>query len=209
MNWGLLIGGLALIGGIGVVFAPRVPGQEEEPTAREAPANEPGAAPGTSDPNDLGIANPKAVSPMDLLGAAKARALAWDPEAILVSITAEPTVGGRVDLTAGGRIAFVFGRPTGQGFGAGAAVKPRAFSVDVGHGATLAHEVTARQTRAAAEPNCTPEEATGKLRVAGDARVDLLYAFSSRHDRVTWRAKVAGETTPRWIDGWTCTILVR
>jgi hypothetical protein len=210
VSWAVLVGGLTVIVGIGVVFTPKVG------TVGSVSSAEPGAqpsAPALDSPKASGSPPADAFSPLGRIGVAKSRAAAWMSDAVLVSIDARPVVSGKVDASQGGKIMYAYGKPTGQGFGPGARVQPSGFQVEVTKDATRSSKVPLRRLREASEPNCSIREAVRELRATGvpaDAELEMIYSFSDKYDRAVWQATVVGkQAAPHFVDGWSCSILVR
>src|SRR5580765_5503948 len=91
--WIALATALAFLGAGAALLRPRVAVLDPGP-AHSAPSAVSETVPAELPPNDLGPFDPKAADPMALLGNAKARALAWSKDALLVSIRADPVVAG-------------------------------------------------------------------------------------------------------------------
>jgi hypothetical protein len=208
----VLVVGLAAIGLIGVVLTPHR--RSETEVGPRAPAVVATVAPDRPiDPNDLGVRDPSAVDPMDVLGRARTRALAWSRDALLVSLRAQPVLSGRVNLASGGTIEYWFGKPTGEGFGAGAKVAGRRLHLTLTSGGTQVDEAPAGGGRAALEPNCPLDEAVRKAQAAGmplGTPVSVGYEMDDKHKKPAWRVSVTGDDSlTRVLDGWTCAILIR
>jgi hypothetical protein len=202
--------GLAAIGGLAAALVPRGRG-----TVEAAPAVSAGPVPSAeaaAGPDDLGIGDPSAVHPSELLGRARVRALAWNREALLLAIRAEPVVSGAVNLTSGGTIEYWFGKPTGEGFGAGAKVSGKRLRIALGQSGTKVEETGGGIGRAALEPNCPLEEALRKAQAAGvspSLPVTASYQFDDKRTKTSWRIATTGsDPVTRIVDGWSCAILV-
>ncbi|HVU05331.1 MAG TPA: hypothetical protein VHE30_26470 [Polyangiaceae bacterium] len=213
LPWIVLGVGLAVIVVAGILFSPK-----SQDAARAAPSAAPKAAPAATpaapvDPNDLGIADRSAADPGDLLLHAKTRAQTWNADAVLVSLRATRVGDGKVNLAGGATIEYVFGKPTGEGFAAGAKVAPKHLRIVVGSGATSVEETGRGGGRAALEPNCPIDEAARKARAAGlsgSAPLDVRYEFSEKHKKAVYRMYAEGdEAHDRTIDGQSCAVLVR
>jgi len=209
--WALLAVGLAAIGLVAVLFAPE--GGGNRGSERVAPSAVPSAPERPADPNDLGIADPKAVDPTEILGRARARALAWDREAVLVSLRAQPLVGGRVNLTTGGSVRLRYGKPTGEGFGSGAKTAGPQLEIAIASAGTTVEAMAAGPARAAQEPNCPLDEAVAKAIASGvptGSALEIAYEVSDKHGKAAWKVSVPdSDVFTRLLDGWTCAILVR
>jgi hypothetical protein len=204
--------GLAAIGAILAIWAPRRPDTTDVAASAAKPAPTPSETAPPADPNDFGIADASSADPTEILGKAKTRALSWSKEAQLVAIRAEPVVAGRVNLTAGGSIEFSFAKPTGEGFGSGAKVTGKRLSIKVLGGGTQVAEVGGGPGRASLEPNCPLDEAIRKGTAAGipvSAPLSVAYEMSDKYQKAVWRLTPTGGGTARTVDGWSCTILVR
>jgi hypothetical protein len=206
--------GLAVIAAIAFFFAPR-PGSDAAPV-REAPPKPAPSAPMPSveaKPNELGIKDPAAVDPTELLGRARARAISWHPDAILISLRAEPVGSSGVDLTNGGTIEYWFGRPTGDGLGSGARVSGKRFHIAVTRDAETAAEAAATTARAAIDPNCPFEDVLRKVRASGilpDVPLSVVYEFADKYGKSIFRVTSPTDASVlRAVDGQTCAILVR
>lgn len=166
-----------------------------------------------ADPNGLSIGDPSQVDPSDVLARAKVRALVWNRDALLVSMRAEPVNAGKVNLTSGGTIEYVFGKPTGEGFGMGSRVAGRRFRIRLAGSESTAVEVGGAAGRAALEPNCPIDEAARKAQAAGlpaSAPVSAVYEMSDKHKKPVWRVTAIGTNTEaRTLDGQSCAVLVR
>jgi hypothetical protein len=209
--WIVLATGLSAIAVIGLVFAPRK--QEPPPPEPKATPAPPPAPSGSAPPNELGIRDFAVVDPIEALGRARARAISWHPDAVLISVRADPVVGGGVDLTAGGVIEYRFGRPAGEGFGAGAHVSPQRFTISLTKDGEKVAESNGGPARAAIDPNCPFEDALRKVRasgVASDLPLSVNYEFSDKHTRTIFRVGTPGnDALSRALDGQSCAILVR
>jgi hypothetical protein len=212
LPWVVLGVGLAAIGTAATLLSP---GRRDGSSAA-ASANRPppaAAAPRPVDPNDLGIQNPAAVDPSDVLGRAKTRALVWSKDAVLASIRARPVVNGKVDLTGGGTVEYVYGKPTGEGFGAGARIAGKRLRITLTGSGTKVDEIGGGPLRAAMEPNCPLDEAVQKVEAAGIPRntpLSAVYEVSDKHQKAVWRLSGSGDdATSRTLDGMSCAILVR
>jgi hypothetical protein len=188
----------------------------EEPAVTDGNVDEAAATPESAtsiDPNDLGVSAPDRTSPGDLLARARTRALGWNKEATLVSITAAPVGDGTVDLRSGGRITYEFGTPTGEGFGPGTKVGAARFFVEVGSSGTDVREGAGEPARATTEPTCPLDEAVAKARASGlpkDVPLTASYGMSERHDKAVWTIEVSDtRDRARTLDAFNCAILVR
>src|SRR5262249_51568265 len=145
--------GLGAIGIGAALFWPR----HAEPTgapARSAVASASASSAPSAPPGALGPFDPRAVDPMELLGKAKTRALAWSKDALLISMRARPVVSGRVDIASGGTIEYVFGRPTGEGMGPGTKTSGKRLRMTLTNTGIELEETAGPGARAALEPNC-------------------------------------------------------
>jgi hypothetical protein len=211
LPWVVLAVGLCAIGAIYAAWAPRLSADAAAVPSTVTPPPAPSEAP-PADPDDLGIANPSAADPTEILGRAKTRALVWSKEAQLVAIRAEPVVDAKVNLSTGGTIEFWFAKPTGEGFGSGARVAGKRLSIKMSGTGTQVDEVPAPPGRAALEPNCPLDEAVRKATAAGlpaSAALTVAYDISDKYRKAVWRLTPSGGGPPRTVDGWTCAILVR
>lgn len=206
--------GLAAILLVGAMLAPRqkdvsIAGANSATTP--SPASLVAVPPG---PDDLTLGDPSSVDPADILTRAKTRALVWTHDAVLVSMRAQPVTGGKVNLTSGGTVEYLFGKPTGEGFGAGARVSGKRLRITLASSGSEVEEVVAGAPgRAALEPNCPLDEAARKAQAAGlpaSAPVSVVYEFSDKRSKPIWRVTSSGGSSEtRTLDGWTCAILVR
>src|SRR5262249_50824864 len=100
-----------------------------------------------------------------------------------------------------------------EGFGAGARLTNKRFSITLGKDGEKTGETTAAPGRAAIDPNCTFDDALKKLRASGIASTTPLvvsYGFSDKHDRTIFQVTVPGDASvSRALDGQSCAILVR
>ncbi|NRA34441.1 MAG: hypothetical protein HRU17_13965 [Polyangiaceae bacterium] len=179
------------------------------PTVLEAPKKvEP------KGPDDIGIKDLAAVD-LDLIwGGAHSRALRWNRDAVLVSVEASPVVASKVDAKGGGTVHFVYGTPTGEGFGTGARVQREQFQVSVGpEGSTSSTITAAKKGRAVLDPNCPFSEATRKLIGAGiidGLPFSVKLVLSEKFKRPVWEGKTLGDDPiVKTLDASTCTILIR
>jgi hypothetical protein len=203
--------GLCAIGAIYAAWAPRHADGEDIAHSAVKPPPLPSEAPPV-DPNDLGIRDPSAADPTEILGRAKTRALVWSKEAQLVAMRAEPVVDAKVNLASGGSIEYWFAKPTGEGFGSGARVSGKRLSIKIAGSGVQVDEVAAPPGRAALEPNCPLDEAVRKATAAGlpaSAALIVSYDISDKYQKAVWRLTPNGGGTSRTVDGWTCAILVR
>jgi hypothetical protein len=205
--------GLAGILVLAVTLGPR----RADDSTRAAPVAAKSAVPSLpdhpADPNDLRVGDPGSVDPMDVLARAKTRALAWNRDAVLVSLRAQPVTGGKVNLMNGGTVEYLFGKPTGEGFGAGTRVSGKRFHITLSGSGTTAEEAGGAPGRAALEPNCPLDEAARKAQAAGlpaSAPVSVVYEVSDKHKKPVWRITASSNNAEtRTLDGWTCAILIR
>jgi hypothetical protein len=211
--WVVLGVGLAAILLFGVAIAPH---RRDDVTAAVPSVSLPATTSPLerlADPNDLRIEDPSKVDPSDVLVRAKSRALVWHRDAVLVSMRAQPMSDGKVNLTSGGTIEYVFGKPTDASFGMGVRVSGKRFRITLAGSESTAVQVGGTAGRAALEPNCPIEEAARKAQAAGlpaSAPVSAVYEMSDKHRKPVWRVTAMGENTEaRTVDGQTCAILVR
>jgi hypothetical protein len=176
------------------------------------------------------FANPSRVDPSDLYPKIKQRALAWNAEARLLSITASPVVGDKVDLSQdGAEIVYVFrtemsarSNPlnylsiTARRGGIEQAPwadgpKPAAVKPAAGKPAAPADRTPA--TTAVGEPNCVFDAAAKAAHASGvpaSSVMKLRYEGDPGLRRGVWTAKVAGHAElDRVMDGQSCAIVVR
>lgn len=171
----------------------------------------------TSNPDDAPAAataaGPTPVEPLDYLGKAKSRALAWDGEAQLVSVEAGPVVAGKV-RPGGGRIRYTFAKP-GAKLGPGERVAPERLVVELEKGEQVkASEATVElATRSVGDPGCSVVDAwraTVASGVPSSAETKLTYELSEKFERAVWRAEATADPKHnRTLDGQRCTILTR
>jgi hypothetical protein len=186
-----------------------------EPTGNEAPAVP--SAP----------SKPEPIDPSALFPNAKSRALAWNPDAVLVTIAAGPVLRGKVETQGGGSVRFEFAQP-GEKLGPGQPVSRKRFLVVTdASGTNTREEQGPAGQRGVAEPACPLEEALSKAIAAGlpsGTTVSVEYQHSREFDRAVWEVvgmddphahtdaggKAAGkEAIIRVVDGYKCTILRR
>ena len=153
-------------------------------------------------------------SPSAVLARAKKRALAWHPDAVLVSMSFAPVVNGEVDVVGGGSFTLLFARPAGARLGPGARVGPQRVLVTTDtNGTRLEERQDQRAARGVADPDCPFEQAWKKMiasGVASDAPLSVRYEMSRRHGRGVWRADVEGQPElTRTLDGRACRVLQR
>jgi hypothetical protein len=165
--------------------------------------------------------DPARVDASDLYPRVKERALAWNPDARLVSISASPVVGDKVDLTQyDAEIVYIFGADSARSppFGHLAiaarrggleqspwteAPRPRAPNA----------KAPAPPTLRVVEPNCVFDAAARAAHASGipaGTVMKLRYEGDSSLNRGIWTARVLGRAElDRVIDGQSCAILVR
>jgi hypothetical protein len=163
--------------------------------------------------HDLGPFDPKAADPMALLGKARARALAWSKDALLVSIRADPVVAGRVDLENGGTIEYTFGKPTGESLSPGTKVSGKRLRIALTRAGSKIGEAAGPSARAAPEPNCLLDAAAHAALAAGlpaDAPLLAVYDLTERlAEKPVWHiSSSASASAQRLIDGMSCAVLV-
>ena len=165
-------------------------------------------------PDDIGIEDLAAVDLDQIWGRAHSRAQRWNRDAVLVSVEANPVVASKVDAKGGGTVHFVYGTPTGEGFGSGARVQRDQFQISVGPEGSSSSKITAaKKGRAVLDPNCPFSEATRKLIGAGIVdglpfSVKLL--MSEKFKRPEWEGRTLGDDPMvKTLDASTCTILIR
>lgn len=211
--WVVLGVGLAAILVLAVALGPRRGDDAAKTTPVAARSALPSLPEHPADPNDLALGDLTKIDPIDVLGRAKIRALAWNRDAVLVSLRAQPVSGGKVNVESGGTLEYAFGKPTGEGFGAGTRVSGKRFRVRIAASGTTAEEVAGGLGRAALEPNCPLDEAARKAQAAGlppSAPVSAAYEISDKHKKPVWRIAVASNAAEtRTLDGWTCAVLIR
>src|SRR5262249_19658867 len=139
-------------------------------------------------PGALGPFDPRAVDPMELLGKAKTRALAWSKDALLISMRARPVVSGRVDIASGGTIEYVFGRPTGEGMGPGTKTSGKRLRMTLTNTAIEPEATAGPGARAALEPNCPLDAAAHAAVAAGLPQDTPLLAVYDAMDKVAQKA---------------------
>jgi hypothetical protein len=212
LPWVVLGVGLLAIGGL-FALAPRHPDTNSIAASNTAKVLPSATQAPPVDPNDLGIKDPSAVDPGEILGRAKTRALAWSKDAQLVSLRALPVENAKVNLSSGGIIEFWFAKPTGEGFGSGARVGGKRLHLKLGATGTEVEEIAAQNGRAALEPNCPFDEAVRKAIASGipaTSSLTVSYEVNDKHKKPVWRLSAgAGDANSRTIDGWSCAILVR
>lgn len=210
--WIALAIGLALLGVGAALLRPRVAVSDPGP-ARSAPPAVSETVPAEPPPNDLGPFDPKAADPIALLGKAKARALAWSKDALLVSIRADPVVAGRVDLEKGGTIEYTFGKPTGESLSPGTKVSGKRLRVALTRTGGEIDEVAGPPARAALEPNCLLDAAAHAAVSAGlppDTPLLAVYDLTEKlAQKPVWHISSSGNASAqRLIDGMSCAVLV-
>lgn len=209
----LMLGGTGLVGLATLgrsVLVERQPAEVDPAIS----ATQSALPPAPIDPNDMGLGGAQRVEPLELLERARTRALAWERDAVLVSMKASPVVAGWVDLAAGGTIEFTFGKPTAGGFDEGTPVGTERLTVTVEAGGASTRSHTARAGgRATLEPGCALEDAVRKLEASGLPRnvpLSVRYERSDRHGKAVWEAStLEPPELRRTVDGWTCAIIVR
>lgn len=157
----------------------------------------------------------------DLYPKAKQRALSWNSDARLVSITASPVVGDKVDLTReDAEIVYLFAAsPTGRGAIDGHfTVTMRQTGIEESSSTEASRPGPAKARAAAApptevvEPNCVFDMAAKAAHASGIpplTEMKLRYQSDGAR-RAVWTARVPGHgELDRLIDGQTCTILTR
>jgi len=210
LPWVLLVAGLAVIGIIAAVFVPKRSAEADTPPpVRPAPST---AAEKPANPDDFGPMDTRAVDPMDVLGKAKTRALAWSKDAMLVSMRARPVVSGRVDVQGGGTIEYWFAKPTGEGFGPGAKIAGKRLHLTLDNTGVHVEEAPGAPGRAALEPNCPLDAAAHAALAAKLPSGPLLasYEANAQAGRPVWQMSPDGADGPmRLVDGQSCAVVVR
>ena len=146
---------------------------------------------------------------MEVLGKAKTRALAWSKDALLVSMRASPVVSGRVDVSNGGTIEYLFGKPTGEGLGPGAKVSGKRLRIALSSAGTQIGEAAGSAARAALEPNCPLDAAAHAAFSAGVPPETPLRAVYDVTEKPVWHIAASGnDSVKRLIDGMSCAVLV-
>ncbi len=154
------------------------------------------------------------VEPIDFLGRAKTRAVAWNSDAQLVAISVGPVVAGKVPRGAN-EIRFTFASP-GSKLGPGARVGNERFVVRMtGPDRLQGEKANAADgaTRSVADPGCTVEQAWRAAVASGvpsSAEATMTYEHNDKYDRAVWRTEAADDPKHnRTLDGRRCTILTR
>lgn len=179
------------------------PSQEPEPSLSAAAA----------DPGVLGLGDLREISPLSVLPDARRRALAWDPAAVLVSVTAHGVAQGLLDGTRGGELSLEFGVPIGgTGRGAGQPVGRDRFLVQVDENGSRVRERTGVGTAVAVgDPDCPLPSAWRKMHQSGVPKTEFpsfTYRARTGDRRAVWEASVSGKPEmSRTLDGRQCTIL--
>jgi hypothetical protein len=208
--WAALVVGLAVIGGAAAVLRPH---GSATATAARSPLALASANDSTkTSSGELGTVDLKSVDPMEVLGRAKTRALAWSSDAVLVSMRARPVTDGRVNVQAGGSVDYWFGKPTGEGFGPGTKVTGKRLHISLESTGTKTEETSGGAGRAALEPNCPLDAAASAAQAAGITPPLLAtYDVTERLlQKPIWHVSTDGkETSQRQIDGMSCAVLVR
>jgi len=166
------------------------------------------------------FADPARVDPSDLYPRVKARALAWNADARLSSITATPVLGDKVDLTKDdAEIVYLFGvdpsarvHPFGH-----LAVTVRRSGMDEAPSSEPAKTgpagVRAAPPINVVEPNCVFDAAAKAAHASGvpaATAMKLRYEADGTPRRGVWTARVPGHAElDRVIDGQTCAIVTR
>jgi hypothetical protein len=171
-------------------------------------ATSPPPVPSAPPPRADGLTDPSHIDASDLYPKVKQRAVAWNADARLVSITANPVVGDKVDLTqAGGEIVYVFA--------ADASARTPPFghlSVTVRRGG-IEQSSTSSSSLKVVEPNCVFDAAAKAAHASGvpaATAMKLRYEADATTKRGVWTAKVPGKgQLDRVIDGQTCAVVVR
>jgi len=160
------------------------------------------------------------VDPSDLYPKAKQRALAWNPDARLVSITASPVVGDKVDLTReGAEVVYVFGTDAAarsRPFGRLAVTARRGGIEQAPADLPKPAPAHARATPAGGqvvEPNCVFDAAAKAAHASGIPAAQVMrlrYEADAALGRGVWTARVPGRSDlERVIDGQTCAVVIR
>jgi len=207
----LLVVGLAAIGGLAVALAPDTADNAVPSAGPVVTATTPPAPSAPKDPNDLGIVDRQAASPTDAFTRAQARALTWNRDEVLVSITVEGVRGPTIDLTSEGKFTFEFGLPSGVGFGTGAELDERRLFIEAGETDQVAERTGAPDARAALDPGCHFEAAVKAFHASGvdpDTPMMVRYRLTKQHGRPVWSAEPPTGAA-RFADGQRCALLVR
>jgi hypothetical protein len=209
LPWVVLGVGLLAIGVAAAALSPHKVSETAVPSVAP-PKSSAEAAP--VDPNDLHIEDRTRVDPLEVLGRAKARALAWQKDATLVSIHAEGVALGRVNLNAGGTVEYTFGKPSAPGFGPNARVTGKRLRIALGSQGTTVDEAPPRDASAAPDPTCPIEDAEKKSEAAGlhtNGAVNVTYEVSDKYKKAVWKIASPDGGQVRTVDGWSCVILIR
>ncbi len=140
---------------------------------------------------------------------ARAEALRWSPDALLIRIEAGPFVGGR--LTDDAKVRADFGKPGGAHAGPGAGLQREQLVITVTKAGLANVSRAAPGGVAVADPNCIFQDVWRKAlgAVPEQAPLSLRYERST-DNRAIWKIMDQNAASPlRQIDGTSCTFLVR
>ncbi len=178
-------------------------------SARPAPAPAPSVAPASTEQRP---AAPPSVrfDADEAFDRAKAEALRWSPEALLVRIEAGPFVEGK--LNDEGTVRAEFGKPAGAHVGPGAGLHREQLVITVSKSGLASVSRNAAGGVGVADPNCIFQDVWRKALPAlpnAQTPLSLRYELSSGN-RAIWKVVGDAAAAPlRLIDGSNCTFLVR
>ena len=204
---------IATLGGVGWVLLAKkqADGSSSAPTAT---TSAPKAPSGPTNPDDMGVTDLAAADPSGIATRAHARARAWDPNALLVSLEATPVAsGGKVDVRSGGKVELVFAKPAGERLGPGAPTGASQLVVRVDANGSKVTEQQGQGGTGVDDPNCPIGDAWRKMVASGvpsSSAVTMRYVYGSKNQKPVWQTSSTDDTKlSRTLDGWTCTILIR
>ena len=176
---------------------------------RQPPAN---VAPPTAAVASAPVASaaPLRLEPSRLLVEARRQASAWQPDAVLVSLSASPLDARGV--AAGGKVQIAYAKPSGQRLGGGADASGERLLLSSSDGTLIKNEQRAAKAKVAPEPNCLFEDAWASAQRAGadvSAGLGLRYSWSDKQGRPIWEVLSGDGQVLRRLDGVSCSILTR
>jgi len=200
---------IVLAGALALVLLSRRSEEKSRELSASASATEPSASAPPKSDSPLGDLTRIDVS--DLYPKVKQQAARWSSGARLVSITASPVVGSKVDLSAAGsEIIYLFAAGADA---TGREQPPGRLAVRVTRDGIKYGPASEQVTSDPGEPNCVSDAAVKAARASGipaSIPVKLRYEADKTLRRGVWTARVEGKRDlDRVIDGQTCAIVVR
>jgi hypothetical protein len=217
----VIAGAMILAGALSIVLLGRRRSSDGKASVQTLVTPAPPASEATARRLTPGLGDVSRADASDLYPKAKQRALAWNSDARLVSITASPVIADKVDLTQeDAEIVYLFApSPAGRGAIYGhLTVTMRQTGIEQSASTETSKPGPAKARAPAAtpidvvEPNCVFDAAAKAAHASGiPPRTEMKLRYESDGARRgVWTARVPGHgELDRVIDGQTCTILTR